>query len=79
MDQMFKIIQAWTKVFLKITNETHRERAEICNKCPLARYRSYVDFVDDELISVKGFVCTSCNCPIVSKVRSNDKCPLGKW
>lgn len=27
----------------------------------------------------KGDIVTGCNCPLVTKIRSNSLCPLGKW
>jgi hypothetical protein len=27
----------------------------------------------------RGDIVTGCNCPLVTKIRSNSLCPLGKW
>ena len=72
-----KIIKAWDKVFRKQTTEEHKRRASICNGCDLAVYKSYIDFINDELKDVKGLVCSDCGCPLVAKIRSTDKCH--KW
>jgi len=79
MGQIFNIIKAWIKVKNKLVNPEIKKRAEICDKCPSARYKRYLDFVDDELKDVQGMVCLECSCPIIAKIRSTDKCPLQKW
>ncbi len=71
------ILKAWVKVYKGFTTEQHKSRAEICKKCPSAKYKTYLDFVNDELEDVKGFVCTDCGCPLVAKIRSEEKCD--KW
>lgn len=58
-------------------NETFKKRAEICSNCELRKYSKYIDFIDDELKDVKGFVCGDCGCPLIAKIRSTDICK--KW
>ena len=71
------ILKAWAKVFKGFTTKQHIDRAKICRKCPSAVYKTYMDFINDELEDVKGFVCTDCGCPLVAKIRSEEKCD--KW
>jgi len=73
------ILGAWLKVFMAITDETHKDRAKICAQCPKARYNRYVSMVNDELIDIKGMVCDECGCPLSAKIRSTDNCPLENW
>lgn len=83
MRQMFKkaniIFDAWVNVFNGFTTKEHKRRASVCDVCPSKEYRMYLDFIDDELKEVKGFTCIECGCPLVSKIRSKDNCPLKKW
>lgn len=72
------IIKAWSKVLREVTTGEDKRRALICANCPNKKYHKFIDFVDDELEEVKGFVCTDCNCPLVAKIRSTDKCKLWK-
>lgn len=75
--QIFKIIQAWSLVLKGKTTSVHKQRASVCETCPSAIYKKYIDFVNDELKEVKGFICDDCGCPLVAKIRSTDKCY--KW
>lgn len=77
MFNLVKVALAWKKVLLKITTKEHRRRAKICEQCPLREFNKYVDFIDDELKEVKGFICGDCGCPLIAKIRSNDICK--KW
>lgn len=79
MGQISKILTAWAKVFSQETTEEHIYRADICSKCPKAKYVKYLDFLNDELTEVKGYVCSVCSCPLIAKIRSTDKCPENKW
>lgn len=79
MVQIFNILKAWSNVFKQYTTKEHKRRAVICSKCPKSKYTKYIDFINDELTDVKGFVCSVCSCPLVAKIRSNDKCPKNKW
>ena len=73
------IIKGWLSVFKGLTTDEHKRRAIICETCPNRVYNKYIDFIDDELKEVKGFVCDVCKCPLISKIRSTDNCPLNKW
>lgn len=78
MFNKLKIIsKAWINVFRKNTTKEHKRRASICETCPLAAYKKYTDFIDDELKDVKGLVCLDCGCPLIAKIRSEDNCY--KW
>ena len=79
MAQIFKIAKAWYSVFKGLTTDEHSRRAKVCGECPSKRYSKFVDFIDDQLKEVKGFVCNECSCPLIAKIRSTDKCPLKKW
>jgi len=73
------IAKAWLEVFKGTTTDEHKRKADICHTCTKAVYKPYIDFINDELKDVKGFVCGVCNCPLVAKIRSTDKCPKNKW
>lgn len=77
MIKTLTIIKAWMTLFKGITNEEHKRRAIICETCPQRKYSKFLDFVNDELKEVKGFICNDCGCPLSAKIRSNDKC--NKW
>ena len=71
------IIRAWSQVLRGVTTDEHRRRAQICHGCTLKTYKWFADFPNDELIEVKGYVCTVCDCPLVAKIRSPEICK--KW
>lgn len=78
MANPIQILRAWSKVLKGLTTEDHEIRAQICSVCPKKKYSKFWDFSDkEELEEVKGFVCTDCGCPLVSKIRSTDMCH--KW
>jgi len=77
MLQPFKILKAWVQVARGFTTQEHKRRAAICSSCPDKKYTHYLDFINDDLKEVKGFVCTPCGCPLIAKIRSTDKCK--KW
>lgn len=79
MSKMVTIAKAWYRVFTSKLSQEERNRANICKDCTSAVYKRFIDFIDDELTEVQGMVCGECNCPLIAKVRSEDKCPLGKW
>ncbi len=77
MSNPITILKAWAKVFKGLTTEEDKRRAAICKECPNKKYSKYVDFVNDELTEVSGYICTECGCPLIAKIRSNDICE--KW
>lgn len=79
MAQMSNIIKAWVSVLKQSTTKQHRKRAKKCKKCNHAKYSKFVDIINDELRDVKGLVCGKCSCPLIAKIRSDDKCPIDKW
>lgn len=84
MSKSDEIYDGWSKYFkgsnpadLKIS----RERANICAKCPKAKYGLHAAVLPDVKISkIQGHYCGICKCPLSPKVRSSDSnCPLNKW
>ena len=71
------IIKAWKNVLFGVTSKEHKRRASICKTCEHAKYRSYLDFLKDDLEEVNGLVCGLCSCPLKAKIKSTDKCH--KW
>ena len=71
------IVKAWLEVIKGNTTDEHKRRASICKGCEHAKYKKYLDFKDTGLEEVKGYICNECSCPLVSKIRSTDKCY--KW
>ena len=76
---MFKVVKAWSSVFKGMKTEEHSRRAKVCGECPNKSYSMFLDFIKDELKEVEGYICDECKCPLIAKIRSTDKCPLGKW
>ena len=70
-------MSAWLKVIKGITTDEHKRRAKICKDCEHAKYKKYIDFVEDELKEIRGYLCDKCGCPLISKIRSTDICK--KW
>lgn len=77
MTKLGVIGKAWLNVLKGVTTKEHKRRAGICKSCPLAEHSVILDFVKDELVEVKGLLCSDCGCPLSAKIRSTDKC--NKW
>ena len=77
MGQVFKIAKAWVEVIKGTTTEEHKYRASICKGCSEAKEIKILTLIKDELKDVRGLGCGLCGCPLVSKIRSTDKCY--KW
>lgn len=62
------IIQGWYRRWFKPLNEHEKRRLQICEEC------------DNKTKIGKEYVCSSCYCPIKSKIRAEKEvCPLNKW
>lgn len=79
MAKISVILKAWLNVYKGLTTVEHKRKANICKGCPSRKYSKHLDFINDELIDVKGFVCSECGCPLIAKIRSTDDCPKNKW
>lgn len=68
------MIVEWLKVIKKEkpTKEELR-RADICNDCEFKTYSKYLDFIDSEVVEVKGYYCAACSCPLTAKVKTTNK------
>jgi len=77
MSKIGVIFNAWAKVVKGFTTTEHKQRSSVCNLCTHKKYSKYLDFIEDDLKEVRGFVCTDCGCPLVAKIRSTDVCD--KW
>ena len=61
-------------------NQSAKQKAKICFDCPEKVKGTYEKLMPDySLKEVQGYKCRICNCPFVTKLRSEDKCPLGKF
>lgn len=56
------------------------KRAVSCADCDNAVWGLVPQFMDDEVKQIKGLKCSSCDCPLSTKLRSKEEvCPLQKW
>lgn len=75
------ILQGWGNYLDKseVIEAQAQFRADICSECHKAKKGKVLTFVKDNLKEIEGYYCDECKCPLSAKIRSNDKCPLGKW
>lgn len=68
------MLKEWISVLKgkKATFEEKR-RAEICVKCPDSEHANFLDYVKGDIKEVKGLYCNKCKCPLVAKLKTNDK------
>ena len=61
-------------------NQTAKKKAKVCFDCPEKIKGTYEKVMPDySLVEVEGFKCNKCGCPLSTKLRSDDKCPLDKF
>ena len=75
------IVQGWANYAFENYKIEQRanERAIICSVCEYARNDVWFDLKDSRIQEISGIACFACECPLSTKLRSDDKCPLGKW
>ncbi len=64
------------------TESLARERANVCAKCPFAKYSGGINTitVGEKIAHIKGMYCDACGCSLSAKIRvANNWCPKGKW
>lgn len=75
---MIEVIKGW-KNFILGLNKNAREKAKKCVTCK-HKTKGKIEFIKDSTIKeIEGFICGKCKCPLSAKLRSDDKCPLGKF
>lgn len=77
------IIKGWTNYAFK-NNEMEKEairKAKICasNECGHYEITKYLSWVGDDIKELEGSYCNKCHCPLSSKLRSDDPCPIGRF
>ncbi len=81
------IYNGWAE-FLKQNNPEIEaratKRAYICaeNTCQKLKFDKILYVVagkKEGIQEAQGYVCGQCNCPLSSKIRSEDSCPLNLW
>ena len=68
------MIKEWISVLKgdKTTPE-ERRRAEICIKCPDNKVADFLKYVGNDIKEVSGLYCGRCLCPLVAKIKTNNK------
>ncbi|MBE8727977.1 hypothetical protein [Flavobacterium hungaricum] len=88
MGKLDDILNGWSNYLQgdDVANlELAKERAEICIKCPAAKFGLHTAILPDYSISeIQGMYCSKkeggCGCPLSTAVRSkNYKCPKKLW
>lgn len=81
MSKLGSILQGWKSYFTNETPDFAKDRAEICSECNHAKEGSFeVILKETEIKEVEGLKCSLCNCPLVTKLRSEiERCPVDKW
>lgn len=79
--ELKNILDGWENFIDKseVVENVAKERALKCSQCPELKHGKLLAFIKDELTQIQGCYCNKCKCPLSAKIRSNDKCPLGKW
>lgn len=74
------IINSWISV-IKKEEPTQEElrRANVCNGCEFKKYSRYLKSIKGKVKELNGYLCNDCGCPLIAKVKNNNKCPQNKW
>ena len=68
------------KVDSQSLTDIQLERYNICKGCEFALSSKFFTVIPDvELQGITGKKCRRCGCSLSLKIRSNSKCPEGKW
>ena len=70
-------MNAWLRVWKGLTTPEDKRRASICEVCEFRNHTKFLDYVNDDVKEVQGFICGKCKCALSAKIRSKDKC--FKW
>jgi hypothetical protein len=80
---IYFIIQGLFKSIDKRLSLTELHKITICTQdCRHAKGNKVIAFFFKENLTgkaIEGKHCTKCGCILSLKIRSEDKCPLGKW
>lgn len=74
------VYQGWKKHLLKEPlTFCEKQHLIICSKCDNMKEDEWFDLVDDEITDCNGKKCGVCECPILTLIKSNKKCPIENW
>lgn len=76
---MKQFLKGWANYILNLNTEAARKKARICIECDFIKKGIFEVVKDNKIQEIEGAVCGVCNCPLTAKLRSNDKCPKGKF
>jgi hypothetical protein len=76
MKQFFK---GWANFFLGLETKEAKRKSKICIKCKHIKKGKIEILKDNQIEEINGAYCNLCKCPLIAKLRSNDKCPKGKF
>lgn len=76
---MKEFFKGWTNYFLGLKTEEAKRKAKICVQCNRIKKGKIEILKDDQIEEINGAYCGFCKCPLIAKLRSNDKCPEGKF
>lgn len=74
-----EILKGWSNYLVNETNESVKAKAKFCEVCPERKHGKLLMFMSDILKEIEGHYCGICKCPLSTKLRSDDKCPLNKF
>lgn len=81
-EKLQSILEGWKNYFF-VNQEVEimaKFRAVECAKCPFSESKWYAELINDEMTDIEGMVCTKCDCPLSTKLRSKEEtCPESKW
>ena len=67
------MITEWYKVARGLNHPEEKRRAEICKGCDFRTKSKYLNWVGCEIEEIQGHYCSDCNCPLVAKLKTNNK------
>lgn len=76
---MKEIIKGWGNFALGLKTAEAKKKAEICLNCESLENGKIEIIKDNKIKEISGAICAECKCPLSAKLRSDDKCPKGKF
>ena len=76
---MKEILKGWGNFALGLKTKEAKKKAEICLDCDHLENGKFEIIKDNKIKEISGAICGVCKCPLSTKLRSDDKCPKGKF
>lgn len=76
---MKNFFTGWGNFLLGLNTKEAKRKANICLDCDHLESGKIEIIKDNKIKEISGAICGKCKCPLSAKLRSDDKCPIGRF